>query len=74
MTRAREDIARDLHEYLAFRARREGVAYSLDPGFFLDALRRGAVMIFGIHIGADGIEADEQNPAAFAEWRKRRAN
>jgi hypothetical protein len=74
MIRSHEDTARDLHEYMSFRAEREGVGYELDAGFFLEALQQGVAVFFGISIGANGIEADEQNPAAFAEWQRRRAN
>jgi hypothetical protein len=62
------EIAKELHRYLMFRANLEGVQYGLIPEFFLDALRKGTRIFFGISVDNDGLEADEQNPEAFAKW------
>ena len=63
-------IANDLNRYMIFRADQEGVAYNLNPEYFLNALRMGVTNFFGISIDDSGLEADEQNPKAFAEWQR----
>jgi hypothetical protein len=67
-SRDRSKLAKNLHRYLIFRADQEGVKYSLSPESFLDALRKGATKFFGISVDSNGLQADEQNPEAFARW------
>ena len=49
----------------------EGVGYDLGPGWFLAALTKGCTGFFGIEVGPHGIIKDEQNPDAFAAWRRK---
>ena len=67
------DTALQLHDYIAFRAAHEGVGYDLGPGWFLAALTKGCTGFFGIEVGPHGIIKDEQNPDAFAAWRRKHA-
>jgi hypothetical protein len=62
-------IADDLHRYMAFRARSEGVAYTLDPAFFRDQLNAGVRKFFGVVVEHGALVHDEQQPALFREWR-----
>ena len=62
------EVAKDLHRYLMFRAKQEGVGYGFNPEFFLYALREGITEFFGISVRNGGIQSDEQNPQAFAKW------
>ena len=68
------EVAAELHDYLSFRALREGVGCSLNRKSFLEQLRAGVTSFFGIRIGPDGIEDDKQNPSALEAWRHRRLN
>jgi hypothetical protein len=54
---------------MMFRTDQESEQYGLSPEFFLDALQKGVTNFFGISVGNDGLEADEQNPEAFAKWQ-----
>jgi hypothetical protein len=47
-----ERLAHELHEYVRFRAAKEGVGYALSPGFFCDALKKGCDNFFGVQVGA----------------------
>jgi hypothetical protein len=69
--RTLKEVAAELHNYVSFRAHREGRGYGLDPKFFLGHLRDGITRFFGITIGPNGIEDDEQNPSALEAWRGR---
>jgi hypothetical protein len=79
------DLARQLDAYMRFRANREGVGYELNPQFFHEALCQGCTQFFGVTMGANPacgsfakpteifeLAGDEQNPEAFAEWRRQR--
>jgi hypothetical protein len=71
-------MARELHDYMQFRAAREGVGHTLTVDFYRDVLHGpegdahgpGRVSIFGVTFDIDAGEllADEQNPEAFSIW------
>lgn len=62
--------ARDLHDYVAFRARHEHQSYGLSPEFFVTSLTHGCRVYFGIEIDDRGaIAVDRQNPRALSLWR-----
>jgi hypothetical protein len=64
-----ERLAHELHEYVRFRAAKEGVGYELTPGFFCDALKKGCDNFFGVQVGAKELLWDDQFPEFFAEWK-----
>jgi hypothetical protein len=68
---ATSTLANDLHEYLTFRAAKEGQHYDLDARFFAGYLKAGVRLFFGIETTDTRIIRDEQKPALFAEWVKR---
>jgi hypothetical protein len=59
-----------LDDYLKFRASKEGVAYDLDPQFFLNATGNGIWNFFGITADPETgtLTEDFQNPTTFEEW------
>jgi hypothetical protein len=71
-------MAQELHDYMQFRAAREGVGHTLTVDFYRNALSGpdgdahgpGRVSLFGVTFDIDAGEllADEQNPAAFDIW------
>jgi hypothetical protein len=64
-------LARALDDYMKFRSGREGVAYELNPQFFLVAMYHGVFNFFGIATDrpTGTLIEDVQNPAAFEDWR-----
>jgi hypothetical protein len=56
-----EDTAEQLHQYIRFRADKEG-EYGLDPDFFAQALRVGAGSIFGVVVRDGQLIEDDQQP------------
>jgi hypothetical protein len=63
-------LADQLHSYMTFRAKKEGVNYGLDPSWFEMHLRAGVYLFFGVATDDQEIIRDKQNPKALAEWRK----
>jgi hypothetical protein len=59
-----------LDDYMKFRASKEGVAYDLDPQFFLNATGKGIWNFFGITADPETgtLTEDFQNPPVFEEW------
>jgi hypothetical protein len=57
-----EDTAEQLHQYIRFRAGKEGVEYGLDSDFFAQALRVGAGSIFGVVVRDGQLIEDDQQP------------
>jgi hypothetical protein len=66
-----KQIARQLHDYMQFRAKEEGQGYGLDEKFFLSALRAGCAEFFGVTFDGDRLLADQQQPDLFAKWQHR---
>jgi hypothetical protein len=66
-------LSRKLYSYMQFRAAREGVAYGLNPKFFLENLKRGIRRFFGVVCSGGELVRDEQQPTIFAKWNERRA-
>jgi hypothetical protein len=62
------EVAMELHRYVAYRAAREGVGYALDVPFFENILKQGCTKAFGINFNADGLVEDEQCPEFFGDW------
>jgi hypothetical protein len=65
-----KDIAKQLHDYMQFRAKREGMEYGLKPSFFHNALIAGTKGFFGVQVDDNGLIEDTQQPAMFAEWKR----
>jgi hypothetical protein len=65
-------IARDLHAYLSWRARQEGIEYALPQAFYVNAIEAGITGFFGIVVGSSGMISDERQPELFASWMTRR--
>lgn len=65
-----ERAAKSLDAYIRYRAQREGVEYSLSPGFFWDALTQNCVEFFGVVVRDGELVSDKQFPEVFAMWRK----
>jgi hypothetical protein len=63
------DTAYDLHNYIQWRARHEGVGYSLSPEFFRAAIDAGTTSFFGVEIGESGLVGDSQQPDLFRQWQ-----
>jgi hypothetical protein len=70
-------MARELHDYMAFRAAREGVGHELTVGFYHSAIygpdgdaHPSDVSLFGVSFDIDKgvILADAQNPEALEVW------
>lgn len=64
------DVAAQLHEYMAFRAKEEKLSYDLDPKFYIGHLDKGITRFFGVEVSADGIVRDTQQPDILLKWRK----
>jgi hypothetical protein len=60
--------ARNLDDYMRFRAEKEGVEYKLSRQFFLD---NPAESYFGVYVEDRGPVRDEQNPEAFEAWHQK---
>lgn len=71
-----ERAAKQLHQYMSFRAKTEKKGYGLSEVFFAAHLVGGIRCFFGIEVSESGeLLSDLQNPrafAAFAEfgWRR----
>jgi hypothetical protein len=69
-----ETLAAELHCYLQFRAKREGVSYDVDTTFLKKALRKGVRGFFGVECGVCSccgelaILEDHQRPDLLREW------
>jgi hypothetical protein len=63
-------MARELHDYMNFRAAREGVGHTLTEEHYHQVLDAGAAGAFGITWDIDQgvILADTQNPEALEVW------
>lgn len=61
-------LAKQLYDYMTFRAKAEGKGHQLSEGFYRNALRKGANKIFGIVIHEGRLCGDIQNPEAFEKW------
>ncbi len=61
-------VAAALHSYMAFRAKREGLGYRLSREFYIDGMRKGCHLFFGVEICCCGLVSDAQQPALFEEW------
>jgi hypothetical protein len=61
--------ARELHDYMRFRAEREGQPHELTLAFYQDAINKGIMTFFGVSIGPDGLEWDVRQPQLFKEWK-----
>jgi hypothetical protein len=63
-------ISKELDAYMNFRARREGVEWSLTPKFLEQQIRAGIGKFFGVTFANGKLVADEQQPEMFAEWNR----
>jgi hypothetical protein len=63
-------MARELHAYMTFRAKREGVGHQLDGEFYRSVLHAGTQVVFGVTFDVDKgvILSDAQNPEALEVW------
>jgi hypothetical protein len=63
-------MARELHDYMTFRAKREGVGHTLVEDHYRQVLHAGAAGVFGVTFDIDKglILADSQNPEALEVW------
>src|SRR3954447_22426741 len=61
---------------MTFRASIEWQQHTLDPAFYVAAIRRGVRFIFGVEVRKDGsLIEDTQQPGIFAQWQaKERAH
>jgi hypothetical protein len=60
----------NLHQYVAYRAKAEGLPYDLDAEFFDSHFVRGVRQFFGVTLDDQGkIVSDDQNPVALAAYR-----
>ena len=66
---SRQLVARQLHEYMQYRAREEDQEYGLNEKFFRKGLKMNPAEIFGISYDRDGLVADNQQPGLFAIWK-----
>jgi hypothetical protein len=64
----KKELAEQLHNYMQFRAKREGQGYALSPEWFASCLAKGATRFFGIEVSDTRLVEDEQQPELFAEW------
>jgi hypothetical protein len=64
-------VAEQLFDYMTFRAARENQVHELDVACYCAHIEAGVRTFFGIAIGPDGLEADEQQPGLFREWKRR---
>ena len=63
-------LAEELHQYMTFRAQREGLTYGLDATWFAGYLKAGVRLYFGVETTDKRIIRDEQKPDLVAEWKK----
>jgi hypothetical protein len=63
-------MARELHAYMTFRAKREGVGHTLTEDHYRQVPHAGATGAFGVTFDIDKgvILADSQNPEALKVW------
>jgi hypothetical protein len=61
-------LAEELHDYMKFRAKKEGLPYGLDAKWFAGYLKAGVRLFFGIETTDKRIIRDEQKPDLLAEW------
>jgi len=71
---APNQTARQLFDYMTFRAHREGQEHTLTVEFYERQLDRGAGSFFGVYVGPNckGLLRDVQRPALFKEWLSNR--
>jgi hypothetical protein len=60
--------AQAIKDYMDFRAQRKNVKHGLGLDFYCHRIEQGVFYFFGVTIGPDGLESDEQTPALFREW------
>ena len=68
------ELANRLHEYLTFRASREGVPHELPVSFYAGYIAQGSRSFFGIECNSTRILRDTQKPEIYAEWGSRRVS
>jgi hypothetical protein len=61
-------ISHELHNYMQFRAAKEGVEHDLYPSFYREHILAGCDTFFGVEVNQDGLVSDVQNPEALKEW------
>ncbi len=67
-------VAEQLHDYIRFRAEKEGVGYDLGVSFFERALLSGCVQFFGVTIKGNQLIKDKEQPDLFNEWKRKKQN
>lgn len=64
-----ETTAQQFHDYMSYRAQREGMSYELTVDFFQTHMDAGCLSFFGVKAGPHGLKSDSQQPELFKEWR-----
>jgi hypothetical protein len=60
--------ARAIRDYMIFRAGRENQVHSLPLSFYKAHIKNGCTNFFGVTIGADGLDCDDEQPTLFKDW------
>jgi hypothetical protein len=60
--------AKALDAYMRFRAKHEGVGYTLSPKFFADHIEQGCQKCFGVTFQNGHLVDDEEQPELFRRW------
>ena len=62
--------AKALDAYMRFRAKHEGVGYTLSPKFFADHIEQGCQKCFGVTFQNGHLMDDEEQPELFRRWKE----
>jgi hypothetical protein len=62
--------ARALDAYMRFRAKHEGVGYTLSPKFFAEHIEQGCEKCFGVTFQDSHLMDDEEQPELFRRWKE----